>query len=1037
MMLPRVNSTRTSQQAARAQDRRNGSRQTPRITHRFGRWSFRAAIALCLGLALQSGVLARLIFDPNDSAFSGAILEPFDPSNASPGATSFTITRAGVTFTFSTTSANGIFVCSSGNCRLQAPFPEGIDIAISPPVAAIGFQHTWVECPSRTTFNGSAGSESFAPPTFTGPRSYFVGAADIGAISRVRLESGCGFPERWDDMRFVPSAPPPPSPTPTPTPPARSDLVARKTGPVFAGNNERVTFDVTVANRGPDAATGAQVVDFLPGNATLANTLPIATLNGRVATINIPDVLPNFGDRLASLQFDTLPFPAFGCYSKVLNVALATSSSIEGNPADNLTWSAISYDNDARRATNGEICGNNIDDNCDGLADCADPGCGCLPRLIAAGSTPPPCLFLPPLSTCTSQPPSTSPPARNRPAANESCGPYDDGHSGGDPVFLPPVCCDGIRGNERLGECAVPNDPNFKESDPAVNASGYGYTEAGRMMTYTVHYENIGDGDAHDVSILDVLPPDLDASTLVVNDGGTYDPASRVIVWRDAVVPPHQPRTVSFRAAVRADAPHGTRIHNTGTIIFPDAVPPSRIDTNFVEHVVLAPGNRIEPDLKVFQCTQMNPGEWQVDLVNEGYGFAYNVTAEIINPPASINVTDGSASVFSHPDDDAGLNLSTVIPLAATGSTDTIRFTTETAGDPCGALTWRIRYQNARGEQFTRDVQDKPDGDADGVADAADNCPDSYNPAQVDLDADRVGNACDSDDDGDGSSDGDELDAGSDPLDSNSTPEVCDGIDNDLNDGIDEGFTNTDGDSQADCVDADDDNDGQSDADEIACSSDPLNANSKSTDSDADQRPDCIDADDDNDGVADSADNCAYTPNANQRDADGDGRGDVCDNCPAAPNPGQEDTDGDGLGDACENVAPDCGGAYASIQTIWPPNHQKVAVAVLGVRDADGDPVSIRIDRVMQDEPTRSGGDGNTCPDAYIPPGSAKAYVLAERAGGGNGRVYTIYFTAADNRGASCQGSVKISVPHDQGGGAAVDDGPLYDSTVCLGKVKH
>ena len=54
--------------------------------------------------------------------------------------------------------------------------------------------------------------------------------------------------------------------------------------------------------------------------------------------------------------------------------------------------------------------------------------------------------------------------------------------------------------------------------------------------------------------------------------------------------------------------------------------------------------------------------------------------------------------------------------------------------------------------------------------------------------------------------------------------EICDGIDNDLDGDIDEGFTDTDSDGIADCVDPDDDNDGFSDADEIAAGSDPLNA---------------------------------------------------------------------------------------------------------------------------------------------------------------------------------------------------------------------
>ena len=60
-----------------------------------------------------------------------------------------------------------------------------------------------------------------------------------------------------------------------------------------------------------------------------------------------------------------------------------------------------------------------------------------------------------------------------------------------------------------------------------------------------------------------------------------------------------------------------------------------------------------------------------------------------------------------------------------------------------------------------------PDADGDGVADAQDNCPSAPNSNQANHDTDRNGDACDSDDDGDGfadSIDPDPLDAGTVPV---------------------------------------------------------------------------------------------------------------------------------------------------------------------------------------------------------------------------------------------------------------------------------
>jgi hypothetical protein len=126
---------------------------------------------------------------------------------------------------------------------------------------------------------------------------------------------------------------------------------------------------------------------------------------------------------------------------------------------------------------------------------------------------------------------------------------------------------------------------------------------------------------------------------------------------------------------------------------------------------------------------------------------------------------------------------------------------------------------------------------------------------------------------------------------------------------------------------------------------------------------------------------------------------------------------------------PDCSGAVASVSKIWPPNHKWVDIEILGVVDPDGDPVTITITGITQDELVIGQGSGNTVPDGGGIDTSV-ARVRAERSGLGNGRVYKISFDADDGKGGVCSGSVNVCVPHDAGKGhECADDGQLYDST--------
>jgi hypothetical protein len=123
------------------------------------------------------------------------------------------------------------------------------------------------------------------------------------------------------------------------------------------------------------------------------------------------------------------------------------------------------------------------------------------------------------------------------------------------------------------------------------------------------------------------------------------------------------------------------------------------------------------------------------------------------------------------------------------------------------------------------------------------------------------------------------------------------------------------------------------------------------------------------------------------------------------------------------NSPPSCGGVAPSRASLWPPNHKLRTITLSGATDPDANPVTITITGVTQDEPVDGRGDGKTSPDVVLGPAADQVRLRAERAGGGDGRVYTIAYIAKDPSGASCSGTVVVTVPHNRGG-VAVDSPP-------------
>jgi len=116
---------------------------------------------------------------------------------------------------------------------------------------------------------------------------------------------------------------------------------------------------------------------------------------------------------------------------------------------------------------------------------------------------------------------------------------------------------------------------------------------------------------------------------------------------------------------------------------------------------------------------------------------------------------------------------------------------------------------------------------------------------------------------------------------------------------------------------------------------------------------------------------------------------------------------------------PDCSAAYVADSEIWPPNGRMVPIHVQGINDPDGDSFTVHVTNVTSDE---SMGSGDAACD-----GNGNMSVRARRDGNGNGRVYHVTFLATDANGNSCEGSVELCVPHDQGRhNECVDDGQNF-----------
>jgi hypothetical protein len=112
----------------------------------------------------------------------------------------------------------------------------------------------------------------------------------------------------------------------------------------------------------------------------------------------------------------------------------------------------------------------------------------------------------------------------------------------------------------------------------------------------------------------------------------------------------------------------------------------------------------------------------------------------------------------------------------------------------------------------------------------------------------------------------------------------------------------------------------------------------------------------------------------------------------------------------------------ATPEVLWPANRKLRMVEVSGATDPDGDPVTLEITGVTQDEPLGASRDAQQAGNA------SQVRLRTERHPGGDGRMYRIAFQASDGTGGSCAGTATVFVPRHKRATAVDSAPPEYDS---------
>jgi uncharacterized repeat protein (TIGR01451 family) len=163
--------------------------------------------------------------------------------------------------------------------------------------------------------------------------------------------------------------------------------------------------------------------------------------------------------------------------------------------------------------------------------------------------------------------------------------------------------------------------------DPNAKYGVEGDLLPGQTVTYTITYENVGEGEAYGVYIRDELSDVFDLDTLTIYGPGQLIAPIRTIFWTIGTLgpagTPEATGAISFTVQLKSDLPSSTKVINQAVVYFPSV--PEVTPTDLVV-------NTIQPLIGIPQQL----------AVEAGQSVAATLTgADAANAPLTYQVVDG------------------------------------------------------------------------------------------------------------------------------------------------------------------------------------------------------------------------------------------------------------------------------------------------------------------------------------------------------------------------------------------------------------